>query len=85
MKTASKNELRLSRKITILNFDANDSFYFKLTNLNNIFKQIDNKSEVKINKNDINTLNDENNNINIMINKNNDELEIINITPEFYN
>ena len=85
MKNTGKKELKHSRKNTILNFDANDSFYFKLTNIKNIFKQIDNKSEVKINQNDINALNDELNNINIIINKNNDELEIINIIPEFYN
>lgn len=85
MKNPSKRDLRPSRKITILNFDANDSFYFKLTNINNTLKQIAKKSEIKFNQNDINSLNDELICINNLINRNDDELEKINSIPEFYN
>ena len=85
MKNSSKKEYKPSRKNTILNFDVNDSFYFKLTNINNILKQITRKSELKFNQNDINALNDELNNINNQIIRNNEELEKINVIPEFYN
>ena len=83
MKNPKIKELRPIMKNTIFNFDENDSFYFKLTNINNILKKIAKKSEIKFNQNDINAPNDELNNINNLIKRNNEQLEKINVITEF--
>lgn len=51
--------MNYTKKLSILNFDINDSFFFKLTNLDYILKNITSLNELYPCENDIESLKNE--------------------------